>query len=125
MTTTDNAMNIDKTAKAPSEIEHITHLASNIMSLGDTDIYSKTYEELVRTVQSSGVVDAFWQPKSADVKYEYRWDIPGVGNADSFGPYSEEEMKAWLKASYFGPSGEKVKVRQVGAEWADWADVIQ
>jgi CD2 antigen cytoplasmic tail-binding protein 2 len=118
-------MNVDKTGTAPSEIEHITHLASTIMSLGDTDIYSKTYEELVRIVRSSGAVNASWEPKSADIKYEYRWDIPGVGNADSFGPYGEEEMKAWYKASYFGPSGEKIKVRPVGGQWADWTDVIQ
>jgi CD2 antigen cytoplasmic tail-binding protein 2 len=125
VTAADNAMNVDKTGNAPSEIEHITHLASNIMSLGDTDIYSKTYEDLVRTVRSSGAVDASWEPKSADVRYEYRWDIPGVESVDLFGPYGEEEMKAWYKASYFGPSGEKIKVRQVGGEWADWADVIQ
>jgi len=118
-------MNVDKTPKAPLEIEHITHLASSIMSLGDTDIYSKTYEELVRTVRSSGIVDTSWEPKSADIKYEYRWHIPGIEHADSFGPYSEEEMKAWLRASYFGPYGEKVQVRQAGGEWADWDEVIQ
>lgn len=124
MISADDAMSVDKAPKAQSEIEHITHLASAIMSLGDTDIYSKTYEELVRIVRSSGIVDASWEPKSADVKYEYRWDVPGGGNTETFGPYSEEEMKAWFKASYFGPYGEKVKVRRAGDEWADWADVI-
>lgn len=118
-----NAMNVDKVAKAPSDIDHITHLASNIMSLGDTDIYSKTYEELVRVVRSAGIVEPSWTPPSADVKYEYKWDVPGAQNDNSFGPFSEDEMKSWFKAAYFGTAGEKVKVREVGGEWKDW-DVI-
>ncbi|TFK42502.1 hypothetical protein BDQ12DRAFT_278591 [Crucibulum laeve] len=123
---TSDAMNVDKQLKPPTDIEHITHLASNIMSLGDTDIYSKTYEELVRAVRSAGRVDASWEPPSADLKYEYKWDAPSAGQtADTFGPFSEEEMKAWYKASYFGPSGEKVKVRSTGGEWGDWDDVVQ
>lgn len=108
----------------PTDIELITHLASNLMSLGDTDIYSKTYEELVRDVRRSGTVDQAWEPPSADVKYEYRWDVPGADDSHSFGPFSEEEMHSWFKASYFGPVGEKVKVRPVGGEWAGWDDLL-
>jgi len=113
-----------KPQDAPTDIERITHLASNLMSLGDTDIYSKTYEEIVRGVRSSGSLDPSWEPPSADVKYEYKWDIPGSGS-DTFGPFGEEELKAWYKASYFGPSGEKVKVRQAGGEWGDWDNIVQ
>lgn len=121
-----DAMNVDKPVKSPTQIERITHLASNIMTLGEPDIYSKTYEELVRTVRSSGNVDALWDPPSADVRYEYKWDIPGgAQSGEIFGPFGEQEMIAWMRASYFGPSGEKVKVRATGGEWGDWHDVIQ
>lgn len=121
-----NSMAVDKPVKSPSDIEHITHLASNIISLGDTDIYSKTYEELVRTVRSSGLVEPSWIPPSSDQKYEYKWDMPGAGQTDqTFGPFGEEEIMAWFNASYFGPTGEKVKVRAVGGEWADWNDVFE
>ncbi|KAJ3930409.1 MAG: hypothetical protein NXY57DRAFT_921611 [Lentinula lateritia] len=120
-----DAMNVESAAKAPSDIEHITHLASTIMSLGDTDIYSKTYEELVRSIRSSGTVDANWVPLSANKKYEYKWDMPGASQSDQvFGPFEEEEMQSWFKASYFGPSGEKVKVRHVGGEWMDWDELL-
>ena len=95
------------------------------MSLGETDIYSKTFEELVRNVRSSGIVQVSWEPPSADIRYEYKWDVPNTAQSgDAFGPFSEEEMKGWMRASYFGPSGEKVKVRQIGGEWGDWDDVI-
>ncbi|KAH0583781.1 LIN1-like protein [Termitomyces sp. J132] len=114
-----------KSITAPSsQIEKITHLASNIMALGESDIYDKTYEEIVRAVRSSASVDDSWVPPSADLRYEYKWDIP-TGHDQTFGPFSEEEMKAWFKASYFGVAGEKVKVRALGAEWGDWDDVIQ
>ncbi|KAM6500449.1 hypothetical protein JOM56_003463 [Amanita muscaria] len=124
-TTNSDAMNVDKSNKSPSDIERLTHLASTIMSLGDTDIYSMTYEELVRSVRSSGIVDSSWEPPSADVKYEYKWDVTAAsGTEQIFGPFNEEEMKAWFKASYFGPAGEKVQVRQVGGGWGSWDDIV-
>ena len=113
-----------KMPAVPSEIDQITHLASTLMSLGETDIYSKTYEELVRTVRRSGKVDDSWQPPSADITYEYKWDVPEVDGEQAFGPFSEEEMHTWFKASYFGIAGEKVKVRRVGGEWGHWDDVV-
>ena len=117
-------MDVDKHPKPPADIDHITSLASSLMSLGDIDIYSKTYEELVRAVRSSGSVEPTWVPPSADVKYEYKWDIPGVANGETFGPFGEDEMKAWYKASYFGTTGEKIKVREAGGQWLDWDDIL-
>jgi CD2 antigen cytoplasmic tail-binding protein 2 len=109
-----------------SDVEQLTHLASTLLALGDTDIYSRTYEEIVRSVRSAGKVDPSWVPQSADVKYEYKWDVPGStgGEGQVFGPYHEEEMQSWYKASYFGLTGEKVKVRSVGGEWGSWSDFL-
>jgi len=108
------------------DIEQITHLASSLMSLGDTDIYSKTYEEIVRSVRSSGKVEPSWEPSSADIKYEYKWSSPAAGQTtETFGPFSEEELKSWFNALYFGPVGEKVHVRSVGGEWGSWEEVVQ
>jgi len=123
--TDEFSMMVDKQPpKGMTDIDLITHLASNIMSLGDTDIYSKTYEELVRNVRSSGQVKDDWLPPSADVKYEYRWIVPGQQLGESYGPFGEEDMKTWFKASYFGVSGEKVQVRAAGGEWGEWDDVV-
>lgn len=119
-------MDVDQAPKPPSDIEHVTHLASTLMSLGDTDVYSKTHEELVRSIRSSGKVASSWIPPSADVKYEYKWDVPDASAEEGqvFGPFSEEEVQAWYKAAYFGTAGEKVKVRKVGGEWGAWDDVV-
>jgi len=120
------ATTTDKRNSSLSDVEQLTHLASTLLSLGDTDIYSRTYEEIVRSVRSAGKVDPSWVPPSADVKYEYKWDVPGStgGEGQVFGPYSEEEMLSWYKASYFGLIGEKVKVRPVGGEWGSWSDLL-
>lgn len=125
----DITMDVEQPAKPKQEqldIDHVTHLASNLMSLGDTDIYNKTYEELVRAVRSSGKVDKDWVPPSADIKYEYKWDVPDASAQDGqvFGPFSEEEMHTWYKAQYFGVAGEKIKIRQVGGEWGSWDDIV-
>ena len=122
----DTSMHVDKTPKAPSDIDHITHLASTLMGLGDTDIYSKTYEELVRSVRSSGIVDASWVPPSADVKYEYRWAVPDSSGQEGqvFGPFGEEEIQAWYKAGYFGTAAEKIQVRKVGGDWGTWDEIV-
>ena len=120
-------MEVDPAPKpvAASDVEQITHLASTLMSLGDSDVYSKTYEELVRSVRTSGKVDQDWIPPSADIKYEYKWDVPDAGDADQvFGPVSEEEMQSWHSAAYFGSAGEKVKVRKVGGDWGSWSEVV-
>ncbi|KAI0273726.1 hypothetical protein BC834DRAFT_966208 [Gloeopeniophorella convolvens] len=113
-------------AEPPSDVEQLTDLASTLLALGDTDIYSRTYEELVRSVRSAGKVEPSWVPPSADVKYEYKWDVPGSTGQEGqiFGPYSEEEMQSWFKASYFGPAGEKVKVRSAGGDWGSWSDFL-
>ncbi|KAH9483920.1 LIN1-like protein [Psilocybe cubensis] len=127
-----NAMQVDQAkvdkpqTHIPTDIETITHLASSLMSMGETDVYSQTYEELVRSVRSSGNVDSSWEPPSADIKYEYKWATPEAGQPDEiFGPFSEEEIRSWYNASYFGTVGEKVKVRRVGGTWGDWDDVVQ
>jgi len=121
-----NSIQVDKTPKAPSDIDHITHLASTLMGLGDVDIYSKTYEELVRSVRSSGNVDPSWVPPSADVKFEYRWAVPDSSGQDGqiFGPFGEEELQVWFKAGYFGTAGEKVQVRKVGGDWGTWDEAV-
>lgn len=113
-----------------SKIEKLTDLASELMSLGDIDIYTKTYEHLLRSVRSSGNVEPNWVPPA--VMYEYKWDIPdsqtqtqnGRGEEQVFGAFGEDEMNAWYGANYFGENGGKVKVRIVGGEWGNWSDVV-
>ncbi|KAF8509060.1 hypothetical protein BU17DRAFT_56432 [Hysterangium stoloniferum] len=145
--TTQNGMDVDSSApitattRAPAPIQdsitRITDLASILMSQGNTDIYSATYEQLLRSVRSGGTVAQDWVPPSQNAQFEYRWavhgeygsalpaDDAGHGPPQIYGPYKTEEMQAWHGAKYFGDEGEKVRVRKVGENnWHEWDDVM-
>lgn len=122
-----------KSIKTPSkdppqkqQIEQLTALSSQLMGLGDIDIYNKTYEHILRSVRSSVNVDPDWLPPP--MQYEYKWDVPEApqveGQEQVFGPYGADELRTWYDAAYFGISGEKIKLRPVGGEWGDWDDVF-
>lgn len=44
----------------PDETNLVTHLASSLMSLGDTELHSKTYERLVRSDYAAVDVKSGW-----------------------------------------------------------------
>ncbi|KLO08953.1 hypothetical protein SCHPADRAFT_834634 [Schizopora paradoxa] len=108
-----------------SKIDRLTALASDLMSSGDIDIYDKTYEQLLRSIRSTGDVEPDWVPPS--VKYEYKWDVPeaqATAGDQVFGPFGGDELRTWYDAKYFGDAGEKVKVRVVGGDWGDWDSIV-
>jgi CD2 antigen cytoplasmic tail-binding protein 2 len=118
-------------AKAPAgdadPIVHMTHLASTLMALGDTDIYSRTHEELVRAVRKAGAVPDDWVAPNAEPRYEYVWDVPDTtAPGQVLGPYGADEMRGWHTAGFFGPGADKIRVRVVGGdgEWGAWDDVV-
>lgn len=117
----------EKKAKV-SEIDRVTALASALM-VNDTEVYSTTFEALVRSVRRSGTVAADWNPPVA--AYEYKWGenygAPETKDA-VYGPFSALEMQTWYDSSFFGLVGEKILVRKVfdgkGEDWAQWDEVF-
>lgn len=116
-------------------ISRITSLASILMSHGNIDIYSWTYEQLLRSVRGAGKVQPDWVPPSHSAIYEYKWaaiDDSGGGGGDGnqlnpqiYGPYREEELLSWYSASYFGDAGEKIQLRRIGENgWSSWDEVM-
>lgn len=111
-----------------SDIDRITALASALL-VHDTEIYSTTFEALVRSIRRSGVVTGEWNPPVTT--YEYRWaDNAGAPDTKGavYGPFSALEMQTWYDASFFGLSGEKILLREVTdgktSEWVVWDDVF-
>lgn len=120
----DAHVDMDVMSPIQEAIARITDLASVLMSHGNTDIYTFTYEQLLRSVRSRGDVDPTWVPASQQAQYEYRWAVEG-GSEDIYGPYSREEVLAWYGAHYFGEEGEKIRIRKVGDNnWHEWDEVI-
>ncbi|PVG00437.1 hypothetical protein CPB86DRAFT_225913 [Serendipita vermifera] len=109
-----------KSHKDATGIDKLTALASALM-VNDPDVYSTTYEALLRSVRRSGAVPEEWAPPVP--KYEYRWATGGGEGV--FGPFTALEMQGWYDASFFGLGGEKIQVRQVGdGDWGEWEDVF-
>ena len=109
-------------------ITRITDLASTLMSHGNIDIYSMTYEELLRSVRKG--LGSEWVPPSQNAQYEYQWAVSGDGggaeqNAQIYGPYKLDGMKSWYGANYFGEGGEKIRIRKVGQNnWHEWDEIV-
>ena len=111
-------------AKTPpvSDIDRITTISSKLLpSL--PEIYSTTYEAILRSVRRSQAVPGDWVPPKP--KFEYKWTVEAATTHDVNGPFTEEEIRAWFSAGYFGDSGERIALRGVGTEeWKGWDDVF-
>ena len=129
--TTSSPAALPRTKTEQSPIERITSLASDLMFLGNLDVYEETYESLLRAVRRSGTVPRDWEPsKPSDGKFEYRWSpsyLASTGtpvSSDVHGPFSKSELLAWREAAYFGEFGERIEIRKAGErDWGGW-DVI-
>lgn len=113
-----------KIDKKASDIARVTTLASLLM-VSDPDIYSTAYEVLLRGVRRAGVVPQDWTPPVT--KYEYRWAAEaGSGDTNTVhGPFTADEVQSWYDASFFGFTGEKIKIRTMGSsEWLNWDDLF-
>lgn len=81
-------------------IEKMTDLADAIMGSGHTDIYEETYEDVVALLcehrhPSQSTSNYLAEPKST---WKYKWSQEAQ---EEFGPFSEQQMKAWQQQGYF------------------------
>jgi len=110
------------TAPPPSDIDRITTISSKLLPLFP-EIYSTTYEALLRTIRRSGIVPEDWVPPKP--KFEYKWTVEGATTQGVNGPFTEEEIRTWFGAGYFGDLGERIALRVVGAEdWKAWDEIF-
>ena len=111
-------------AKAPplSDIDKITTISSKLLpSL--PEIYSTTYEAILRSVRKSQAVPGDWVPPKP--KFEYKWTVEAATTHDVNGPFTEEEIRTWFSAGYFGDSGDRIALRPVGTEeWKGWDEAF-
>ncbi|KAJ3043249.1 hypothetical protein HDV00_005569 [Rhizophlyctis rosea] len=109
-------------AERRQAVEQLTALSDKLMSLGQFDFQSLTYEQIVRNLRRAELLDDSWQPGDAvpdsrsaptsalDTLWEYKW---GEESEELFGPYTGQEMRAWNEQGFFNEGG--ALVRQVKA----------
>ena len=105
-----------------SDIDKVTTISSKLLpSL--PEIYSTTYEAILRSVRRSQAVPGDWVPPKP--KFEYKWTVEAATTHGVNGPFTEEEIRTWFSAGYFGDSGERIALRVVGTEeWKGWDEVF-
>ena len=110
------------TAPLSSDIDRITAISSKLLpSL--PEIYSTTYETIIRSVRRSGMVPEDWVPPKP--KFQYKWTVEGATTQGVNGPFTEEEIRTWFDAGYFGDLGERIALRAMGTEdWKGWDEVF-
>jgi CD2 antigen cytoplasmic tail-binding protein 2 len=109
-------------APPPSDIDRVTDISSKLLP-SSPEIYSTTYEAILRSVRRSGMVPEDWVPPKPN--FEYKWTVEGATTQGVNGPYSEEEIRTWFNAGYFGDSGERIALRVVGTEeWEGWNELF-
>ena len=102
-----------------ADVEAITGAADLLLSRGDTDIYEKDRELLIRTYKKETGED--WRDKTAGSRivsrqWMYRWADARDGG-EAHGPYDGPTMLAWNDAGYFG---EGVEFKEAGEENDIW-----
>jgi CD2 antigen cytoplasmic tail-binding protein 2 len=111
-------------SKAPPllDIDRITTISSKLLpSL--PEIYSTPYEAILRSVRRSQAVPDDWVPPKP--KFEYKWTVEAATTHGVNGPFTEEEVRTWFSAGYFGDFGERIALRVVGTEeWKGWDEVF-
>lgn len=110
--------------KAPplSDIDRITTISSKLLP-SFPEIYSTTYEAILRSVRRSQAVPGDWVPPKP--KFEYKWTVEAATTHGVNGPFTEEEVRTWFSAGYFGDSGERIALRVVGTEeWKGWDEAF-
>lgn len=127
------AMDVDPAQKEedPAEkrrretVEAITGAADQLLTRGDTEIYEKERELLVRQYKRETGDDWVDPPKEKITEdepetkmWEYRWSDARDGG-ERHGPYDGQTMNAWNDAGYFG---EGVEFRRVGE--SGWEKVV-
>lgn len=92
--------------------------AANALLGGDVDIYQKTRNDLLKLVQSAKPEeskednDKTVAAGTAESQSQLSWEYMGSQDHQIHGPYTPEQMKAWIGAGYFA-GAQAVQVRSV------------
>ena len=104
---------------AKSHLDDLTGAASALLMKGEVDVYDKSRQDILRMFPSlleqlqgsNGNAENKTLPTTSKQKWEYQ------GNEDNqlHGPYTTEQMIAWVQSGYF-IGAQRVKIRTISVE---------
>ncbi len=114
---TDNESNVAK-----SHLDALTGAASALLLKGEVDVYDKTRQDMLRMFPSllvqvqgmNGNDDTKAAPPSKTTS-KPKWEYQGNEDNQLHGPYTTEQMIAWVRSGYF-VGAQRVKIRTISVE---------
>ncbi len=111
--------NNNNTNVAKSHLDELTGAASALLLKGEVDIYDRTRQDILRMFPS--LVEQI-QGKSENVEKKAttttskpKWEYQGNEDSKLHGPYTTEQMIAWVRSGYF-VGAQRVKIRTVSVQ---------
>ena len=110
-----DSMQAESLQMAQNALNELTETANALLEKGDVDVYQKTRNDVLKllpnsskhqgaseataaaTTSNNNNIPATTEPSDTGVSWEYK----GTQDGEIHGPYSTEQMKAWIQAGYF------------------------
>jgi len=108
--------NDNDTNVAKSHLDELTGAASALLLKGEVDIYDRTRQDILRMFPSlveeiQGKSDNV-EEKATTTTSKPKWEYQGNEDSKLHGPYTTEQMIAWVRSGYF-VGAQRVKIRTV------------
>ena len=109
--TNDNGASIDV---AKSHLDDLTGAASALLLKGEVDIYDKTKQDILRMFPSLPVKHDKNDSGDSEIQSlsKPNWEYQGNSDNQLHGPYTTEQMIAWVRNGYF-TGAQRVKIRTI------------
>ena len=110
----DNGINVAK-----SHLDELTGAASALLLKGEVDIYDRTRQDILRMFPSlaeqlQGKNDN-GEKKALPTTSKPKWEYQGNEDNKLHGPYTTEQMIAWVGSGYF-VGAQRVKIRTISVQ---------
>jgi len=105
------------TTQDPAKVylNDLTGAANALLLKGEVEIYQSTKQDIRRHLPSSGFDSASTAKRLIEKQPPAKWEYMGNQDGAIHGPYTTEQMMAWVRAGYF-VGAQRVKIRTIRDE---------
>jgi CD2 antigen cytoplasmic tail-binding protein 2 len=105
------------TTQDPAKVylNDLTGAANALLLKGEVEIYQSTKQDIRRHLPSSGFDSASTAKQLIEKQPPAKWEYMGNQDGAIHGPYTTEQMMAWVRTGYF-VGAQRVKIRTIRDE---------
>mmetsp|Transcript_16651 Transcript_16651/g.38440 ORF Transcript_16651/g.38440 Transcript_16651/m.38440 type:complete len:436 (-) Transcript_16651:27-1334(-) len=111
---------------AKLNLDNLTGAANALLLKGEVDIYNKTKQDILRIFPSllKQLQDSNPDKNTPSTMSRPKWEYQGNGDNQLHGPYTTEQMMAWVQSGYF-IGAQRVKIRTIHTEKQDPEEILE